>query len=136
MAVPEGRTSIRQFISAIRRLPADKPVSDPRKWYTTQKEHWLRWLRDYHRSGAYGRKTGKNRDAQYAYNHIVEPKMLLWLVAAARVNPDLVHAASRASNRAATMPGKSASIRKHVPWSEVAAALWGSRRATRPRQVD
>lgn len=136
MAVHEGRISIRRFISAIRLLPADKPVSNPSKWYKTQKEHWLRWLGDYHTSGAHGRKTGKNRDAQYAYNHIVEPKMLLWLVAAARVNRDLIHVASRASKRAATMPGKSASIRKHVPWSEVADALWGSRRAARPRQVD
>lgn len=27
------------LLAAIRRLPADPPVHDPRKWYRTQKEH-------------------------------------------------------------------------------------------------
>jgi hypothetical protein len=118
------RFSIGQFIHAIRRLPPDKSVVDPRKWYKTQKEHWLGWLGDYHTGGYYGRKTGKKRDAEFAYNHIVEPKMLLWLLAAARVKPDLYRAALRASSRAVSLPGKSASIRKHVPWSVVVTALW------------
>jgi hypothetical protein len=115
MAIQRDSVSIGQFIHAIRRLPSDKPVVDPQKWYTTQKEHWLRWLREYHTQGAYGRQTGKRRDAKFVYNHIVEPKMLLWLVEAARVKPDLIRAAKRASSRADTLPGKSASIRKHVP---------------------
>lgn len=121
--------SIGQFIRTIRRLPSDEPKNDPRKWYKTQKQHWLGWLSEYKGPGAYGRKTGMNRDAQYAYNHIVEPKMLLWLIAATHVRSDLVNSALRASARAATLPGKSASIRKHVPWSEVAAALWGNNRS-------
>jgi hypothetical protein len=33
-----------QFIQAIKCLPSDKPITDPRKWYKTQKEHWIGWL--------------------------------------------------------------------------------------------
>jgi hypothetical protein len=69
-----------------------------------------------------------NRDAKYAYNHIVEPEMLLWLIAAARLESNLVNSARRASARAVTLPGKSTSIRKHAPWCAVAAALWGRTR--------
>lgn len=125
MAITRGPVSIGRFVRAIRRLPSDRPFVDRRKWYRTQKEHWLGWLGDYHGPGAYRRKTGKNRDAQYAYNHIVEPKMLLWLIAASGVKPSLIGAARRSSSRVATLPSKSASIRKHVPWSEVVKALWG-----------
>src|SRR5712692_5349991 len=126
MAISRSPVSIGRFIRAIRRLPSDKPVLDRRKWYRTQREHWLGWLADYHGPGAYGRVTGKKRDAQYAYNHIVEPKMLLWLIAAVGVKPVLVRTARLASGRVSTLPGKSASIRKHVPWSVVATALWAA----------
>ena len=89
--------SIAQFIQIIQQLPSDEPHVNPKKWYTTQKQHWLGWLSDYDGPGAYGRTPGQQRDAQYAYNHVVEPKMLLSLMAAAGVNPDLVTAARRAS---------------------------------------
>src|SRR5712691_3569246 len=45
--------SIGRFIRAIKQLPSDRPVEDRRKWYKTQKEHWLGWLGDYHGPGAY-----------------------------------------------------------------------------------
>ena len=128
MAQQRGAGSIGRFIRAIRRLQSDKPFIDRRKWYATQKEHWLGWLGDYHGPGAYGRRTGTKRDAQYAYSHIVEPKMLLWLIAAARVRPALVGAARLSASKATTLPGKSASIRRQVPWSAVANALWRSER--------
>jgi hypothetical protein len=60
-----------RFRQAIRRLPADDPVVDPKKWYTTQKQHWVGWLGEYQGPGFYGRRTGSRRDAEYAYNHIV-----------------------------------------------------------------
>jgi len=76
--------SIAQFIRVIERLPSDQAIHDPRVWYTTQKEHWLGWLHEYDGPGAYGRIPGKQRDAKFAYNHIVEPKMLLWLIEASK----------------------------------------------------
>ncbi len=75
----EGRISIAEFINVIKRLPSHPTVHDPRVWYTTQKEHWLGWLGEYDGPGGYGRVPGKKRDAKFAYNHIVNPEMLLWL---------------------------------------------------------
>lgn len=117
--------SIRKLRRAIKRLPSDPPVDDPNKWYKTQKEHWLRWLREYHGPGAYGRQTGKVRDAKYAYNHIVEPKMLLWLIDAAGVAPETVREAKNATEGLATMQQKSAAVRRLVPWEELERVLWG-----------
>lgn len=122
----EQTISIAQLIRAIRRLPSDEPHADPSKWYKTQKEHWLGWLSEYDGPGAYGRRSDNKRDAEFAYNHIVEPKMLLRLIEAAGVRSDLVNAARRASTKAGALQAKSAAIRRHVPWEELAGALWSS----------
>lgn len=116
--------SIEELLRAIRRLPADKPFYDQRKWYRTQKEHWIGWLGEYDGPGAYGRKSGIKRDARFAYNHIVEPKMLLWLVQASGVPSDLARAALAASTKAPTMQQQSSIIRRYVPWDVLAEALW------------
>lgn len=129
------RVTIRQLMAAIRRLPPDKPVVAD-VWYLTQKEHWLGWLSEYNTGGAYGRKPRMNRDAEFAYNHIVEPKMLLWIISAAKVPPKLVRAAQRAIKEAKSMQRKSAMVRKLVPWSILARTLWPERvdAAPVPRQ--
>ena len=115
--------SIEQFIEAIHRLPEDEPHGNPKVWYRTQKEHWLGWLGEYHGPGAYGRATGKKRDAKYAYNHIVEPKMLIYLIRAAGVDPRFVKAAEEAAAGGTTMMQQSGAIRRHVPWEVVREAL-------------
>ena len=117
--------SIEQFIEAISRLPEDESHGNPKVWYRTQKEHWLGWLSEYHGPGAYGRATGKKRDARFAYNHIVNPQMLLYLIRAAGVKPDLVKAAEEAATAGTTMMQQSGAIRRQVPWYEVHEALWG-----------
>lgn len=121
----EREISIAQFRRAIRRLPEDEPYNDPRKWYLTQKEHWLGWLGGYHGPGAYGRQTGVKRDAKFAYNHIVEPKMLVYLIRAIPLRDELVEAAEAAyENAGETMMAQSGAIRKVVPWSEIYQALF------------
>jgi len=116
--------TVRQLRAAILGLPADPPVIDPGVWYKTQKEHWRGWLK-YYTGGAYGRKPGMNRDTRYAYNHIVEPKMLLWLIPAAGVSPAIVRAAQAAAAKAPnTMMSQSAALRRVVPWEIVEAVLW------------
>ncbi len=119
------RISIGKFITAIRRLPSDKPKVTPGKWYRTQKEHWLGWLAEYHGPGAYAR-TGpaSARDARFAYNHIVEVKMLLWLIEAAGVPRAAVQKARVAAARASTLSSKSAAVRKRVPWEMVHESLF------------
>jgi hypothetical protein len=115
---------IAQFRRAIRRLPSDKPVDNPDVWYKTQKDHWLGWLKEYNRPGAYNRIPDQGRDARYAYNHIVCHKMLLWIIDAAGLSPNLVKAAQRAAEKKDSLMAKSAAIRKLVPWDVLADALW------------
>jgi hypothetical protein len=121
----ERKVSVDEFISAIQSLPDDQEVYDPNKWYLTQKEHWLGWLGQYHTTGAYGRQTGVNRDARYAYNHIVEPKLLLYLIKAIPLEDTLIAAAEHACETSGkTMMAQSGAIRKVVPWSFIYQALW------------
>jgi hypothetical protein len=118
--------SIKKFMQAIQKLPSDKPKETPGKLYKTQKDHWLGWLNEYGGSGAYGRKGSKNQDAEFAYNHIVEYRMLLWIVQAAGVESKLVKQAKAIVDEEKSMPSNSAAIRKIVPWNVLANALWRS----------
>jgi hypothetical protein len=118
--------SIARFIRAIRSLPSDEPKYTPGKWYKTQKEHWLGWLSEYHGPGAYGRTGKTRRDAKFAYNHIVEVKMLTWLIEAAGVSPELVRRAKRSAAAGSSLAQKAAAVRRHVPWDELQRALFRS----------
>jgi hypothetical protein len=118
--------SIEQFIEAIHKLPEDEPRDDPRVWYRTQKQHWLGWLQEYHGPGAYGRAASQRRNARFAYNHVVNPQLLLYLIKAAGVEPRRMKAADEAAARGTTMMQQSGAIRKQVPWDVVREALWGS----------
>lgn len=120
------RIGIKQFIKAIEKLPSDKPQNVPGKWYKTQKEHWLGWLREYKSPGRYWRKGGKHQDAEFAYNHIVEYRMLLWIIKAANVDQKLIRAAMSVANPEKTLQTNSAAIRNIVPWKIFAEKLWGS----------
>lgn len=118
--------TVEWLIQAIRRLPSDDCVPDKTPGYNkynTQKDHWLGWLAPEAGTGTYPRKSGNDRGARHVYNHIVEPKMLLWLISAAGVRANLLDAAKLAADGVIPMATKAAAIRKHVPWSEVAAAL-------------
>ena len=119
--------SIRKFIRAIEQLPSDAPVDDSGVWYKTQKEHCLEWLKCYQGSGGTGRKGNREKDARYAYNHIVDHEMLLWIIQAAGVRPKLVKAARCAAAHGCTLQGRSGAIRKIVPWGELEIALWGGK---------
>lgn len=130
MSAGRATTTIMDLIRAIRRLPADEPQTRPGIWYKTQKEHWLGWLSEYHGPGAYGRKPSSVRDARFAYNHVVNHEMLLWLILAARLQPDYARAARHAAKSGSTMMQKSGALRRAVPWDVVAAALWDSGRPT------
>ena len=58
--------SIRRFRDVIKKLQSDRPRVTPGKWYKTQKEHWLGWLREYHGPGCYGRQDSTPRNARLA----------------------------------------------------------------------
>ncbi len=116
--------NIKEFIIAICGLPSDKPRVYPGKWYRTQKEHWLGWLLDYHGPGYYKRTSRKKRNARFAYNHIVNYEMLLWLMRAAGVPRRLAKDARTACAKVDGLGPKSKAIRSHVTWDDVARALW------------
>ena len=91
-------------------------------WYATQKQHWLGWLSGYDGPGAYGRSNW-DRSAEFVYNHICCPPMLVWLaeaagVPAAGVRQAIASALSR-SNRGA----QCAAIRHVIPWDEIEARM-------------
>jgi hypothetical protein len=120
----------RALASQIAKLPATLPITitferDLRRlrawgmtsvWYSTQKEHWLGWLKEYSGPGYYARKDW-NRDAEFVYNHIVCPPMVLWLGEASGISPILVRKAKRAAISAQTsLSAQSAAIRQVIPW--------------------
>jgi hypothetical protein len=117
--------SIKQFIKAIEKLPSDTPRNRPGKWYTSQKQHWLGWLREYHTPGAYGRQVKSSHDARFAYNHIVNHEMLLWIIDAAGVDKKLGKSVNKSIKGLGSMQQKSAAIRKIVPWNVLSEAFWG-----------
>jgi len=118
--------TIEQFRNTIKKLPSDEPKVQPGIWYKTQQEHWLGWLKEYRGQGAYGRKGGKNREAKFAYNHVVNYQMLTWIIDAARVDPRLVKKAKSIIDNKKTMQANAGAVRKIVPWEMLAAALWSN----------
>ena len=130
--------TIRKFVLRIQALPADDFDAHSGVWYHTQKEHWLGWLSEYDGPGAYGRKGDQQRDARFAYNHIVNPQMLMYLIEAIPMRPELVEAAQTAfqTHADSTLMQMSGAIRKLVPWAEVYQALVNRERSgakNRPR---
>jgi hypothetical protein len=88
--------------------------------YPTQKQHWLRWLGEYDGPGYYIRADWR-RTAEFVYNHVVCPPMVLWLGEAVGVPRDVVKAAASAALAAdPTQMAQAAAIRRVVPWSMIA----------------
>ena len=113
--------SVEKLIDVIKKLPADKEVPSGTQGYSryrTQKAHWLGWLSK--KPGAkYYRQDAPNRHAKFVYNHIMEPKMLLWLISASGVDNRLITNAQKDANNAKTMAGSCAAIRKVVSWEDL-----------------
>ena len=94
------------------------------QWYSTQQKHWIGWLSGYDGPGAYGRDASKKRTAQFSFNHIMCPPMVLWLCEASGVETSRVAEAMKnalASRR--VFASQCAAIRKVIPWTTVALAL-------------
>jgi hypothetical protein len=101
-------------------------------WYTSQKEHWLGWLSEYEGPGAYGRKAGSSRDAQFVYNHINNAAMLVWLAEASGLPEATVLVAQRAALDAGpNFSSMCAAVRRVIPFAAVENALAGKATATR-----
>jgi hypothetical protein len=117
--------SVEKLIEVIKKLPSDKKVPSGTQGYSryyTQKAHWLGWLSK--KPGAkYYRHDAPNRGAKFVYNHIMEPKMLLWLISASGVDKKNIAKAQKDSAKASTMASSCAAIRKVVPWEDLELVL-------------
>ncbi len=96
--------------------------------YPSQREHWLGWLGEYDGPGYYGRKE-KHPSAEFAYNHIVCPPMVLWLGEASGVpNREVLDAKRAALSAGTSLPALSAAIRRVIPWTHIEHHLGKLRR--------
>ena len=93
-------------------------------WYKTQRRHWLTWLSEYEGPGFYHRKKWKGRTAEFIYNHIMCPPMLLWLGEGAGVSRSILLSAKVAALKTKPIfPAQCAAIRKKIPWTLIEAQL-------------
>jgi hypothetical protein len=109
-----------QRLALGRKKGAQQEQKNP--WYFTQHEHWLGWLREQDGPGYYGRKNW-NRSAEFVYNHINNPKMLIYLAEAAGIRKSVVHKAVRSALACRTMAAMTGTIRVLLPWPLVERAL-------------
>jgi len=129
-----------QLAKHIRKLSPFGPASDAleralgthagmtKKWYKSQKQHWLGWLREYDGPGAYNRKTYGGRSAAYAYNHIKCAPMLLWLAEAVSVDDRALRQAKCATVAAGKNLSKQCgALRVIIPWEMISECLLKSR---------
>lgn len=97
-----------------------------RAWYTSQKEHWVRWLTEYPTEGPYGRKQKRVTSAKTVYNRLMCPPMVLWLPEAAGVDDGIIRTAFLACLEARpSCASQCAAIRSEVPWNLIEVALRG-----------
>ena len=141
----------RQLRQAIDRLSPASPITDHfsaqwRKlgnqgrqqqeqkvvWYQTQNEHWLGWLDAYNGPGGYNRKNA-DRSAEFVYNHVVNPQMLVYLAEAINIDRILFDEATKSAlSRHGSMSSMSAAIRRIIPWPIVEEALGVSLKLQKP----
>jgi hypothetical protein len=91
-------------------------------WYKSQRQHWIGWLREYSGPGHYGRKNSK-RSAEFVYNHIVCPPMVLWLGEASGVPSASVTKAKQAALSSSSVQAQSAAIRRIIRWEMIEVRL-------------
>lgn len=94
----------------------------PGPWYDHQKDHWLGWLAGYSGPGAYGRATWR-RSAEFVFNHVVNPQMLIWLAEALGVEQRSIRRAVRDALTKRSMAAMSAAVRRVIPWSTIEPLL-------------
>lgn len=84
---------------------------------------WVGWLGEYTGPGYYGRQEW-NRSAEFVYNHLQSPTMLLWLAEAAGIPSKQVALASNAETSTPNaLPSACAAIRKVISWEDVELLL-------------
>lgn len=95
-----------------------------RAWYSTQREHWLRWLKEYPTAGPYGRRPTSRTLAQVVYGRLICPPMVFWLAETFGVSLHLLnraHANAVAAQK--NQASQSGAIRSVLSWDVVFASI-------------
>lgn len=89
-------------------------------WYPSQREHWIRWLKEYPTPGPYRRKPNKFTPAQVVYGRLNCPPMVFWLAEAIGVDQNFLCAAHIAAISAPrNQASQTGAIRKVLCWGLV-----------------
>lgn len=118
--------SIRELLTAVRRLPATMPDSDrlSKGSYASHKEHWIGWLSEYDGPGFYDRSNWKV-DARTVYQRLNNGHMIVWLNEAAGEDPSLIRRTIREMKQGGPRKQTIAKIaRSFLPWEGAASLLF------------
>lgn len=130
--IPEDPVNANTLCTLITTLPVPQPVTNAfearqpatgRVWYTSQKEHLLGWLGDYHTPGAYGRQM-PGQDAKVFYTRFQCVQGLMWLAEALGENEATLQRAIQEVDAAGQNPAaQCGAFRRVVPWTRIEALI-------------
>jgi hypothetical protein len=121
--------TIQQFVAAIKGLPEATPHTDaldPPIRHDSFKDQWIRWLEEYLTPGYYDRKNFVD-NAKWAYQHLNNGWMIVWLNEAAGEAPRIIQAAIAAMEERDTMQAEAKYARRVLPWDDLAKLLFRQR---------
>ena|SRR5664280_3066239 len=108
-----------EFERELTSLGAWNPKREIKK-YSSQKEHWHKWLSQYKGPGYYGRKDHEVTAAETVYNRIGCPPMLLWLAETAGAPKRQIRVAMQSAlSVAPSYARQCAAIRRAIPWEVI-----------------
>jgi hypothetical protein len=118
--------TIAQFIAVVEDLRKPTPQSDELPLpagHASFKSQWIGWLEEYLERGYYDRKNAVD-DAEWAYNHLNNGRMIVWLNEAAGEDPRIVEAAIVAMDDREPRQTEAKFARRVLPWQDVAKLLF------------
>jgi predicted restriction endonuclease len=105
-----------ELLQAIRFLPDEtKLLPEPLK------ETWIEWLSPY--ADRSDRRKNTDRDAQFVFNKLNSPSMIIWLAEASGIDDRLLQRAMQIAGRAGPKETLAATIRNILPWKLVSDNL-------------
>jgi hypothetical protein len=125
--MPDGTAyTIKQFSAAIKGLSRPTPQSDglgPPPTHASFKDQWIGWLKEYLTPGYYNRQTFVD-DAQWAYQHLNNGRMIVWLNEAAGEDPRIIQAAIVAMDERDPPQKEAKFARRILPWAGLTTLLF------------
>ena len=118
--------TIAQFVAAVEGLRKRTPQSDELPLpagHTSFKSQWLSWLGEYLSPGYYDRKNTVD-DAEWAYQHLNNGRMIVWLNEAAGEDPRIIRAAIIAMAEREPRQTEAKYARLVLPWDGLVSLLF------------